>query len=342
MQTGFASLILVILQLAMGGLIVILLDEVVSKWGFGSGISLFIAAGVGSQVLVRIISPIAATCTAFNFASCIPTEGNPPAGLLWNSFIGLFGGRILESFVSIVPIISTIFIFLLVVYVQHIKVEVPLAFSALRGFGRNWSLKLLYTSNVPVILTAALLANVQLMARIGLHPDPVSGLMCSFLGCFDATQNPVSGLIYYLSVSGSSFIFDLVTGNFVLNEIFRAITYVSFLTIFSMIFSMFWVTTSGMDAKSVANQIESAGMQIPGYRRDPRIVESVLSRYIPALSVLGGITVGFLAGFADLLGAVGTGTGILLTVMIIYNYYEELSNQNMDEAHPIIRKLFGA
>lgn len=341
-QPNMFSMIIVILQLAMGGLIVILLDEIVSKWGFGSGISLFIAAGVGSQILVRIISPIAATCTAYNFASCIPTEGNPPAGLLWNVLIGLSSGRILESVISFMPIISTILVFLLVVYVQHIRVDVPLAFSALRGFGKNWSLKLLYTSNVPVILTAALLANVQLMARIGLQTDPVSGLVCGFLGCFDSQQNPVSGLIYYLSTGGQNLIFDLITGNFVLNELIRAITYVSFLTLGSMIFSVFWVTTSGMDAKSVANQIGGAGMQIPGYRRDPRIIESVLNRYIPSLAVLGGITVGVLAGFADLLGAVGTGTGMLLTVMIIYNYYEELSNQNMEEAHPIIRKLFGA
>ncbi len=340
-EPNFVSMVAVILQLAMGGLIVILLDEIVSKWGFGSGISLFIAAGVGSQVLVRIFSPLTVGCEAFKFALCIPSEGSPPAGLLWNVMIGLSAGKVLESVYNILPIISTVFIFLIVVYVQHIRVDVPLAFSALRGFGKNWSLKLLYTSNVPVILTAALLANVQLIARMGLQPDPATGLMCSFLGCFDADQNPVSGLIYYLSVNSRGFFFDLLAGNFVLNELLRAVTYVSFLAIFSMIFSIFWVSTSSMDAKSVANQIEGAGMQIPGYRRDPRIVESVLNRYIPALSVLGGITVGLLAGTADLLGAIGTGTGMLLTVMIIYNYYEELSNQNMDEAHPIIKKLFG-
>jgi preprotein translocase subunit SecY len=82
-------------------------------------------------------------------------------------------------------------------------------------------------------------------------------------------------------------------------------------------------------------------MQIPGYRRDSRVIEGVLNRYIPPLAVLSGITVGLFASFADFIGALGTGTGMLLTVMIVYNYYEELRAQRLDEAHPIVRKLFG-
>lgn len=336
---GAGTMVLVILQLAMGGLIVIVLDELVSKWGFGSGISLFIAAGVGSQILVRILSPLTATCVAWSFTTCFPTAVNPPTGLLWNALGGLVGGRLFEALLNFLPIFSTVIVFLLVIYVQHIKIDVPLAYSALRGFGRTWSLKLLYTSNIPVILTAAMLANLQLMARVGLVTD-ASGLSCGLLGCFDNIGNPISGAVYYLS-SPLNFFFNLFTFTLLPSEILRVITYTIFLAVFAMIFSVFWVKTAGMDSKSVAKQIEGVGMQIPGYRRDPRIIEGVLDKYIPALAVLGGLTVGVLAAFADLLGAVGTGTGILLTVMIIYNYYEELSNQNLDEAHPIIRKLFG-
>jgi len=35
---------LVMLQVAFGGILIVLLDEVISKWGFSSGVSLFIAA----------------------------------------------------------------------------------------------------------------------------------------------------------------------------------------------------------------------------------------------------------------------------------------------------------
>src|SRR3989344_3208030 len=41
----------VIVQLAIGGIFAIFLDEIVQKWGFGSGISLFIAAGVSTQII---------------------------------------------------------------------------------------------------------------------------------------------------------------------------------------------------------------------------------------------------------------------------------------------------
>lgn len=345
---GPAVMAFVIAQLALGGLIVIILDDLVSKWGFGSGISLFIAAGVGSQIALRILSPLTAGCKAFDFASCFPSEANAPVGLLWNTLISAFTGQGLDIIlISLVPIISTVAIFLLIVYMQSIRVEIPLAFSALRGFGRNWSLKLFYTSNIPVILTTALLANLQLMASFGVSVDPATGLSCGFLGCTDSNGNPVSGLLYYLSAPGRGLVGggvvnDLISGIFVDTELLRILTYTIFLATGSVVFSIFWMNTAGMDAKSVARQIESVGMQIPGYRRDPRIIESVLGRYIPHLAFLGGLFVGLLAALADTIGAIGTGTGILLTVMIIYNYYEELRNQDLEGAHPFVRKALGA
>ena len=41
-------------------------------------------------------------------------------------------------------------------------------------------------------------------------------------------------------------------------------------------------------------------------------------------ATLGGMCIGILTIFADFLGAIGSGTGILLTVSIIYNLYEEI------------------
>jgi len=338
---GGPIIIFAIFQLALGGIIVIFLDELVTKWGFGSGVSLFIAAGVTMQILIGALSPFAGTCKALylDIASCLPSEANPPSGYLWKGLIDLLGGNFKESLVSFTHIFSTIMVFLVVVYAQGIKVDVPLAFSALRGFGRNWSLKLFYTSNIPVILAAALLANFQLMGRFGIAPDQF-GNSCGPFGCFNQQGQAISGIVYFLS-SPRNLLVDVITQSIVPIEILRAISYLIVLTAMAVMFSVFWVNTSGMDPKSVAEQIEGIGMQIPGYRRDPRIVESVLKRYIPALAVLGGLAIGLLAAFADFTGALGTGTGILLTVMIIYNYYEELSNQNLEEAHPIFRKILG-
>ena len=114
-----------------------------------------------------------------------------------------------------------------------------------------------------------------------------------------------------------------------------------FMIIGSIIFSFFWVQTSGMDARSQAKQIMSSGLQIPGFRRDERILQHVLKRYITPLTIMGGSTVGLLAASADLLGALSRGTGILLAVMIIYKLYEAIAKEHMMDMHPSLRKMMG-
>ena len=332
-------IILVVLQLALGGIIVILLDQIISKWGFGSGVSLFIAAGIGSTILIRLFSFLPPTCTAWNFASCIPSISNPPSGLFWQFLISLFTQNLNLFFISIIPILATIFVFLFVVYTQDIRIEIPLSYGMLRGFGRSWPLKLFYTSNIPVILAAALLANIQLMARAGLQPMP-DGTMCGPLACFDQSGRMISGILYFI-YPPHNFLINLIQGNLLPLDWIRVITYTIFFVAMSTIFSVFWMRTSGMDPESVAKQIHETGLQIPGYRRDERIIRDVLNRYIPPLAVLGGFLVGLLAVMADFLGAVGTGTGLLLTVMIIYNYYEIFSSENLEDAPSFIRKLLG-
>jgi len=342
---GLPMYLIVTLQLAIGGIMAILLDEVVSKWGFGSGISLFIAAGVGSQIIVRALSPLAATCLPGQLATCLPRAGNPPSGLVWTFFTELFTGASFSTILlPLLPILATLAVFFIVIYIQGIRIDIPLSMATMRGFGRNWSLKLLYTSNIPVILAAALLANLQLLGRMGAVPTG-NGLVCSQFACYDSSGQIVLGpsgwnIVYYLS-SPRNLLGELVSGVLTNSEIIRAITYLLFLTGAAMLFSVFWVSTSGMDAASVAEQIESTGMHIPGYRSDKKTMEQVLSKYISPLAVLGGLAVGLLAALADFTGAIGTGTGILLTVMILYNYYEELSNQRLDEAHPLVRKILG-
>jgi preprotein translocase subunit SecY len=148
----------------------------------------------------------------------------------------------------------------------------------------------------------------------------------------------VGGLIWFATVYSLG-LTSLMAISLV--DLARMATYALFMIGGAVVFSYFWMTTAGMDPAAVANQIQSTGMQIPGYRRDVRIIEKVLSRYIPSLTVLGGAAVGFLAAYADFTGALGTGTGILLATMIIYNLYEELAMQHMEDMHPAVRKLLG-
>jgi preprotein translocase subunit SecY len=327
----------VIFQIALGGFLVILMDDVIAKWGLGSGISLFIVAGISIQIFVRIFSPFPPSCSISNLALCIPSPTNLPAGLFWQMLINFYNNNPTNALIALIPIISTAIVFLIVIFVQGISVDIPLAFSAFRGFGRSWSLKLLYTSNIPVIFAWALLANLQLLSYIGL--TQVDDKMCGPLGCFDSNGNAVSGFAYYISSPKN--IASIIIEGISAREAIRILVYSLLMISLATIFSVIWVETSGMNAKSIAEQLSVIGMQIPGYRRDPRVIESVLSKYIPPLSVLGGLIVGILSVIGDLLGAIGGGIGLLLSVMIIYNYYELIRNEDLEGMPEFVKKLIG-
>ncbi|QQG39246.1 MAG: preprotein translocase subunit SecY [Candidatus Woesearchaeota archaeon] len=313
-----------VIQLMVGGILIMLMDEVISKWGFGSGVSLFIAAGVSEQVFIRALSPLTAAGTlAFG-------TGQAPTGAIFVLFQSLARGNTLGAALALAAIISTVAVFLFAVYAQAMKVEIPLSFGRVRGYGIRWPLKFMYTSNIPVILVAALLANIQLWARLlqnwG-HP---------WLGTF-AGNTPVSGLVSW--IYSPNIVNNIITGSFNPTIIAQAVVYTLLLMGGAVLFSIFWVQTAGMDASSQARQIMASGLQVPGFRRDQRVLETILDRYILPLTVMGALAVGFLAAVADLSGALTNGTGLLLAVMIIFQLYEEIAQKHMMDMHPALRKM---
>jgi preprotein translocase subunit SecY len=84
-------------------------------------------------------------------------------------------------------------------------------------------------------------------------------------------------------------------------------------------------------------------MSIPGYRRNPQVLEKYLDRYIPRVTIIGGVFIGVLSVIANLFGVIGSvsGTGLLLTVSITYRLYEEIASQQIMEMYPFMRTFFG-
>ncbi len=315
----FTMQLLLVAQLFIGGYLIVLMDEVTTKWGFGSGVSLFIAAGVASQIFVRAFNPLPS-----------PTNPDIPVGVIPFLVTALGGGDVTGALVSVATIATTIVVFVIAVYAQAMKVEIPLSFGRVRGFGIRWPLKFIYTSNIPVILIAALMANIQLWARL------MQNAGMPLLGAFSG-NSPSSGLIYW--INPPNILGALISNSATTTMILQALTYVSFMVVGSIIFSVMWVKTANMDAAAQAKQILASGLQIPGFRRDPRVLESILNRYIPGLTVMGAILVGALASFADLGDALSRGTGILLAVMIVYRMYEDIAKQHAFEMHPALKKV---
>ena len=366
---GWANAIIVS-QLFLGSYLVFLLDELVSKWGIGSGISLFIAAGVAQSTFVGTLSPLPVVQ-----GSPLGID-NPPSGALPMIFYTLrtatnselvsqngFELMLLNHANPVAALASSILVFLVVAYAESSKLELPLTHGKVRGHRGQYPIRLVYASNIPVILMAALLANVNMFTLLfWSHPVlstvPILGSQgwgsrAHWFGAYEpGATTPTDGFAWYSSmVNGvGDWLMPLLNqtgdayGHSLPQIMIHVFTYVFFMTAGSTVFAKFWIETTNMGAKDVAKQIERTGMQIPGFRKNPVVLERILQRYIPPVTLFSGAFVGLLASGADLLGTVGnaTGTGLLLAVGIILRTYEQIQKEQAMEMHPVLREFFGA
>jgi preprotein translocase subunit SecY len=370
---GLLAASIIIAQLVFGSYLVFLMDEVVSKWGIGSGISLFIAAGVSQQIVQGTLNWLPAQPGAISAT-------NPPSGTIpkaiwffqnYNAGQMASGGWeqvLLHAPNPVVALAGTAAIFFLVAWTESTRIELPLSHAEARGARGRYPLRLIYASNIPVILMAALLANVSMFSIllwnnptlshfpliggkwwIGSYP---TAAQATALGVSQTT--PLTGGAYYLStVNGlESWLLPLLNfqtyGNFLVGhqwwqDLLHVGIYFSVMVVGSIMFAKFWIQTTNMGPEAVARQIEASGMQIPGFRREPRVLRRVLARYIPVITVISGAAVGALAAGADLIGTVGnaSGTGVLLTVGIVINLYEAMGREQLMEMNPLLRRFLG-
>jgi preprotein translocase SecY subunit len=324
---------LIFIQLIFAGLVLMLMDELLQKgWGLGSGISLFIAAGVAEQV-------------AWNSLGLVITpEDEKYYGALIALGQYIAEGDALTAFdrpgnlPDMTGFIATVIVFVIVVYMQSIRIEVPLQYAKYRGFKGRYPIKFFYSSNIPVILAAAFFANIYLVGQLiwSRYNKSNSNFWYNIIGTFESTDqglNPTGGLVYYLTPPRG---LEVVGA-----DPLRAVVYLLVLIVACAIFSVTWIEVGGMAPRDVSKQLINAGMMVPGFRRSPKILEKLLKRYITPVSIWGGVAIALIAGFADYLGALGTGMGILLATMIIQQYYEIIAKERLADMHPAIADFLG-
>ncbi len=331
--------VIVFLQLIAAGIIVLLLDELVQKgWGFGSGISLFIMAGVAQNIFWQSFSPVVAVGESGSYGFFLKMgqvlASGQPFSQLWM--------RENPQNPSLLGLIATVAAFLIVIYMEGVRVELPLSYAGYKGYRSRYPIKLLYVSNLPVIFASALFANVYFFSQLlwSSYNRGNSNFWLNMLGQYqfvgegsNQSLRPIGGLVYYVTAPRS--FADMLA------DPFKCFGYLGILVAFCVVFSLTWLEVGGLGPSTVAKQLVDSGMQIPGYRRSGKAVESILKRYIPAVTVLGGIIVGLVAGVTDFFGVFGSGMGILLSVGIIYQYYEVLMKERAAEMYPAFRRIFG-
>jgi preprotein translocase subunit SecY len=318
----FPILTLMLVQVAGGGLLLFYMDEIVSKWGIGSGLGLFIIAGISQRMIGGI------------FTQLIPGWWDIIVGSIQVQF-SLSGAQIvLLGPGQLIPIITTVLIFIIVIGAESTKVQIPTNRKR-SGVKGTYDVKLVYASVMPVILVRAIQANIQF---IGSALDGLFGpALPAFVGQFQDGQ-AYSGIFYYFTPILRPQDWMWWAGSTTAEPwmiILRIIVDFSFMTIGGALFAVFWVRTTNKDAEAIAKQLDVQDMEIPGFRSSSSRMEKVLDRYIPYVTIIGGALIGALSVVANILGTIGMvgGTGLLLTVSITYKIYEEIKREMVESKY---------
>jgi preprotein translocase subunit SecY len=313
-------------------IIIMFLDELIQKgWGLGSGISLFIAAGVSQQIVWSMFSPV-------------PAGDGGLTGVIPNLLGTLLnGGNLLDvlfranQLPSLFAMFLTAGVLLILVYTQGIKIEIPIVSTKYRGFSAVYPIKLMYVSNIPVILASALTANAVFVGQLlwaNYNPQNNNPIM-NFIGMFDPSSpsTPIGGILYYITAPRGLDVAAL--------DPLRAVLYILFMIGIVVLFGRLWIELGGLSAKTAAKNLLDADVQVPGFRRSNEPVENILQKYIPSVTIIGSMILGLLAGASDVLGVLGSGVGILLTVDILINYYNLLIREQVETVMPRLGALLG-
>mmetsp|Transcript_9516 Transcript_9516/g.14130 ORF Transcript_9516/g.14130 Transcript_9516/m.14130 type:complete len:474 (+) Transcript_9516:93-1514(+) len=314
---GAGNALLIIAQLFFAGIIVILLDELLQKgYGLGSGISLFIATNICENIIWKAFSP-----TTMNTGRGTEFEGAIVASFHFlvsksDKVSALKEAFYRQSAPNLTNLFATVLVFFIVIYFQGFRVDLPVTYQRVRGQQGSYPIKLFYTSNIPIILQTALVSNLYFLSQL-LYRRFKSNMLVNLLGQwqemdYGGQSVPVGGLAYYISPPTSF--------SDVWEDPFHALIYVAFVLLSCALFSKTWIEVSGSSSRDVAKQLRDQQMIFKGYRETSLL--HVLDMYIPTAAAFGGMCIGMLTIVADFLGAIGSGTGILLAVTIIYQYFE--------------------
>ncbi|KAF0694314.1 hypothetical protein As57867_006961, partial [Aphanomyces stellatus] len=279
---GPGNAILIIVQLFFAGLVVIALDETLQKgYGFGSGVSLFTATNVCQNIVWDTFAPVSITTgrgteyhgAVIAFFHVLVTRENK-LNALKEAFYR-------QNLPNVTNVLSTVLMFILITFVQGFRIDLPIKYQKFRAQQGSFPVKLFYTSNMPVILQSAFVANFYFASQL-LFKKFGDNIFIRLVGVWADVEGttgaiPVSGLAYYISAPGSA--------TAILYDPIRALVYVAFVLGSCAFFATVWIEVSGSSSRDIAKQLRDQQMVMKGHR-DTSVVH-VLNRYIPVAATFG-------------------------------------------------------
>ncbi len=334
--SGALANFLVVIQLTIATLIIILLDDMITKgWGIGSGISLFILVAIVKGIFARMFSPYT------------PPGSDLPYGVVPALIVALYHAvsgdfAPLTSIIyrtngpSLIGLAFTILMVLAILYLELMRVSIPVTIAQYRGLRFTIPLKLMYVSVLPIIFTAY---TVYLIGHI---------LTLIWSEYNRANANPILNVIACAHISPSGLLipckgsllyyFTVVPPNI---DASYVIVHIIIYAILSVLYANVWVSLAGLSAEDQARYIVRSGLQVPGFRPNPRIIAKLLERYIKALTIVSGMLAGVIAAIGDVAGVFGGGIGLMLVVEIVIQYYALALREHIFEVYPGLKRIIG-
>lgn len=279
----------ILVQVVLGTIIIIYLDEIVSKYGFGNGIGLFIVGGVAMSFFWQSLNPTTGVIPTF--------VGNVMGG---TSFVDAFFSA---GFANMMGVVITVFIFLVVVYLERVRVEIPITYDKIGEIKGKCFIKLLYTSNIPVILVMTVFANLRIVSAIT-GANWLAYYTSAPQNLAQAAADPTHTLVYIVAFMG------LVLG-----------------------FAWFWMRATGMGTRYLPEQFTRLGISPLGSKSGPEASNQVSAQQTTAFVLLGAVLVGGLVAFAGTTGALVGGASMVLTIGILYQLYQEIVSERIGNAN---------
>lgn len=187
--------VFIVIQLLCSGILVTLLDDLLTTHSFGTGINLFIAANVCEKILWHAFSPkIYQTARGPQFEGAILAFFHLLI-IRKNKF-----SAIIEVFTRInLPNLSSLFttalFFCIVIYLQGIKVDIPIQSIQVSAQRTVLPIRLLYASTTPVTSQGQLITHLCSISRILFDKFPKNRFI-RLLGIWETTEYgkiPISG-----------------------------------------------------------------------------------------------------------------------------------------------------
>ncbi|CBH17585.1 protein transport protein SEC61 subunit alpha, putative [Trypanosoma equiperdum] len=329
---------LIVLQLTFATMVCILLDELLQNgWGLGAGTSLFIATNICDTIIWKCFSP-----STINTGRGSEFEGAIIA------FFHLLVTRtdkvraLKEAFYrpqlpNLTNVFATVLLFAVVVFLQGFRVPLMTKSRNAAADRQPYIIKLFYTSNMPIILQTSVVSNINFFSQILSRRFGQFNFLINLLGRWESRaysqsgqMYPVGGLAYYLTAPST--FYDMI------NDPVHAVLYIVFILFSCATFSKLWVAISHTGPRDVAKRLVSEGRWLAQARESEEDMARLLEKYIPVAASFGGLCVGALTLFADFLGAIGSGTGVLLSVTMINQYYDILREEGEDLGYNFIKR----